>query len=366
MARNISLVALCLLFLMPFCDTSENPYFTKFRTRFYPSYPISLVYSAKTVYNQNKLIATNKADRDSFKFNATADIPLKRQQIQVLIIGESARYDHWGINGYGTNTSPLLAKENNLITFSKVFSGGYITEYAVPVILTGVGADSFSQHYKQKSIVGAYNELGYKTYWISNQIDYGHIKLHISEAKEQYVDASDFRATTTLVSDFDLLETLQRILQQPNGNKFIVLHTMGSHYDYSARYPINFDVFTPSKKTVFSKSVDKNFKNVLINSYDNTILYTDALIDSVIGLVKKQNVESSVTYISDHGENLFDDDRNYSQHGAIKLSKYVAKVPMFIWYSPQLYNMYPEKIEELKHIRMQQFPLKTPCLPLLV
>ena len=93
---------------------------------------------------------------------------------------------------------------------------------------------------------------------------------------------------------------------------------------------------------------DQKSKNILINSYDNSIRYTDAVIDSVIKLVNKQNAFSSVTYISDHGEDLMDDGRGLtSHHQGSPPTKYVAHVPFFIWYSAKLQAKFPQKILNL-------------------
>jgi len=148
--------------------------------------------------------------------------------------------------------------------------------------------------------------------------------------------------------DMQLVDTLKKILSQPGDKKFITVHSLGSHYSYSARYPDQFDKFKPSNKSITTKLTDGKFKNVLINSYDNSIYYTDAVIDSVISLVDKQNAFSSVTYISDHGEDLMDDSRRLtSHHEGSPPTKYVAHVPFFVWYSAKLQAKYPEKISNL-------------------
>ena len=86
----------------------------------------------------------------------------------------------------------------------------------------------------------------------------------------------------------------------------------------------------------------------MINSYDNSIYYTDAVIDRVISLVDKQNAFSSVTYISDHGEDLMDDSRRLTAHyQGSPPTRYVVHVPFFIWYSSKLQAKYPQKISNL-------------------
>lgn len=347
-AYSISFIALIVLLLLPLFDPTIKRYFASIRSRFYTIFPTSLLYAAKMSFERYQLVHSTKKERENFTFNAKQEITINGKQLYVLIIGESARYDHWGINGYAKNTSPQLSKRENLISFNDAAAGGFITEYAIPLILTGVGADNFDKHYQQKSIVSAFKEAGFSTYWLTNQVDEGHISVHIQEAEKRYVHVSDSKATKNVHRDMELVETLKKILTEPGDKKFIVLHTSGSHYDYSVRYPDEFDIIKPSNKTVFSKSADKKFKDVLVNSYDNSIIYADAVIDSVITLISSQNAYSSVTYTSDHGENLFDDNRNLSQHAYPVPSKYIARVPYFVWYSPLLEKTFPDKIAHLK------------------
>lgn len=347
-ASYTSLISLIVILALPLFDNGIKEYFTNLRSRFYTIFPTSLLYAAKMNYAQYQLVNSTRQERESFKFNAKQDVNINGKQLYILVIGESSRYDHWGINGYAKNTSPHLSKRENLISFNDAAAGGFITEYAIPLLLTGVGADNFNKHYQQKSIVSAFKEAGFATYWLTNQVDEGHISIHIQEAEKQILLISDYRATKNVHRDMELVETLKKIFTEPGDKKFIVLHTSGSHYDYSVRYPDDFDIIKPSNKTVFSKSADKRFKDVLVNSYDNSILYTDTVVDSVITLVSSQNAYSSVTYISDHGENLFDDQRNLSQHAYPVPSKYIAHVPYFVWYSPLLEKTFPDKIANLK------------------
>jgi glucan phosphoethanolaminetransferase (alkaline phosphatase superfamily) len=147
----------------------------------------------------------------------------------------------------------------------------------------------------------------------------------------------------------DMLENFKKVMAMPGDKKFIVLHTMGSHFDYSDRYPDSFDFFKPSNKTIRTKVNDVKMKHVLVNSYDNSILYSDAVLDSIISMAKGQNNFASVVYISDHGEDLLDDKRNFNYHiNALPPSKYITHIPLFIWYSPQVEKKYPKKIINLK------------------
>lgn len=347
-ASIISICSIIILSLLPFASSSTDPYFNNLKGTLYFVFPTSIIRAVSTVYKQNQLINKNKDERHNFTFGAKQISDLPNSQIYLLIIGESARYDNWAINGYLKNTSPNLSKRSNLISFTNTMSGGFITEFAVPLILTGVGADRFEVHSKQKSIVSAFKEAGFSTYWITSQIDDGHIKIHLEEADKKILLLSDFKSTENVHHDMELVGALRKVLKEPGEKKFIVMHTLGSHYDYSARYPMEFDIFKPSNKSVFTQSADRFHKNIIINSYDNSILYSDAVIDSTINMIAQKNAFASVTYISDHGENLFDDSRNLSQHAYPYPSKYVSHIPYFVWYSDALQKRFPTKIENLK------------------
>ena len=272
---------------------------------------------------------------------------MTQKQVYILVLGGSSRYDHWSINGYSRNTNPRLSKLENLISFSNTNTNAYITEYSVPLIITGVTPTSFEENYKRKSIIDAFKETGFKTYWISNQIDHGNFSLHRDNADKIILTPQSSKSTVNIHQDIELLAKLEAVLNEPCDKKFIVLHVQGSHYDYSVRYPDQFDIFKPSNKTIKTLSNDYKKKEIIINSYDNSIIYSDYILDSIISIIKSKPVLSSLLYISDHGENLFDDDRHLSQHAYPEPSKYMAHIPFFVWYSDELNKIVPDKITHL-------------------
>ncbi|HEY9000143.1 MAG TPA: sulfatase-like hydrolase/transferase [Mucilaginibacter sp.] len=344
---SVSLMALAISPL-PIYDHSVS-YSENIRDALYDIFPGNVIDGITHVLYQEKFVRQGENERKNFSYHSWQDTSIKDKQVHVLIIGESSRYDHWGINGYSRNTSPNLSNRKDLVSYNDVAAGGFMTEWAVPLLLTGVGADHYESNFHRKGITGAFNEAGFNSYWITNQTDYlGYFKVHSLESQKEYDLLTDFRSTKNVVMDMQLVDTLKKILSQPGNKKFIVIHGLGSHYSYSARYPDQFDVFKPSNKTVTTKLTDGKSKNILINSYDNSICYTDAVIDSVISLVDKQNAFSSVTYISDHGEDLMDDSRGLtSHHQGSPPTKYIAHVPFFVWYSPKLQTKYPEKISNI-------------------
>ncbi len=347
-SRYVSVTALVLFFLCPVLDVKfgEMNYYDTARTNFSNVYPTSMFKGFQRHLEVKRVITGTQQIRDNFKFKTKTDSSITDKQVIILVIGESSRYSSWGINGYARNTSPKLSKRENLISFTNTVTGAYVTENAVPLILTGVGASNFESHYKTQGIIGAFKEAGFDTYWLSNQPgDKGNIKVHAIEANHLY----NFMGDKTKDKDMDMLENFKKVMARPGNRKFIVLHTMGSHFDYSDRYPDSYDFFKPSNKTIRTKVNDVKMKKVLINSYDNSIRYSDAVLDTIISMAKSQNNFASVVYISDHGEDLLDDKNNFTYHiNAMPPSRYIGHIPLFMWYSPQVEKKYPEKIINLR------------------
>jgi heptose-I-phosphate ethanolaminephosphotransferase len=182
----------------------------------------------------------------------------------------------------------------------------------------------------EKSIVGAFDEANFKTYWFSAQeADSwgGIIPLVAAEAKHRrYFDRA---------LDGALLDPFRSVLQgMRDGEKlFIVLHTKGSHFDFSRRYPTEFSRFD---------SPGGSHRETLRDTYDNSILYTDWFLSEVIAALRRSEVNSALFYASDHGENLLDDDRQLFGH-AIG-NGWDLPTASFDWVSDSLRERQPEQI----------------------
>ena len=85
-----------------------------------------------------------------------------------------------------------------------------------------------------------------------------------------------------------------------------------------------------------------------MNSFDNTICYTDRFLDSIIGLVEATGLPAFVVYAADHGENLYDDEKHPQLlHGSAIPSHYEVHVPYFIWFSSAYRKLHPDWIEQV-------------------
>ena len=321
----------------------HNPFLVKY-------YPVSLLGGALTAYYT--LAEGQMKVPDDFSFQAFPKDSRPERKIHVLIIGESSRYDRWQLNGYEKPTSPRLLKQENLISYSNVVAGSNQTCMSVPQMITRATPDSIFLQYQEKSILSAFREAGFKTAWLSNQTDQeifwsGSINWHAKTA-----DLSLFSPSISPNFEFDayhderLLPILDSLLHSDEKNVYVVLHTIGNHWNYAKRYPASFDFFKPSGTTIDICRPKAQKRIAVSNSYDNSILYADYIIDSVINMVKRMNAISSVTFLSDHGEDLFD------AHPAIidfhlTESPTTLHVPLFIWTSDLFREVYPEKQQAL-------------------
>jgi glucan phosphoethanolaminetransferase (alkaline phosphatase superfamily) len=301
------------------------------------SWPFGLTARGVDFYKERKYLAELGQRSRSFTFKAHQPEQNHTPEIVILVIGESSRYDRWGINGYSRDTSPLLKQEANLVTLPDVITS------RKPAM------QSLKDGFYEKSFLTAYKEAGFKTFWLSNQISFGQFDTPVSVfAKEadviQFMNLGGF----TNNSNFDqiLLEPLQHAMADPSPKKLIVLHTLGNHWNYSQRYPKEYDKWQPSlfgiDKPVYT---DLKIKPQLNNSYDNSILYTDWFLSQVIHQLKDAQQLTSMVYVADHGQTLYDGSCNLAFHG--HNTQFEFHVPAMVWYSDQYQDRYPEKVRQL-------------------
>jgi glucan phosphoethanolaminetransferase (alkaline phosphatase superfamily) len=314
------------------------------------AWPFGLMARGVDFYKERAYLADLNRRSVNFHFHAHQANPDQSPQLVVMVIGESSRYDRWSIDGYARETNPLLAKEANLVTLPDVITSVSATRLSVPVILSRKPAtQSLKDGFSEKSFITAFKEAGYKTFWLSNQISFGKFDTPVSVfAKE--ADVVDFLnlGGFTDNSNYDevLFGPLKHALLDAAPKKLIVLHTLGSHWNYSHRYPQQFDKWLPSlygvEQPVYT---DLRIKTSLNNSYDSSILYTDWFLDHVIGTLKDTRQPASMLYVADHGQTLYDNSCRLAFHG--HNTQYEFHVPAFAWYSDEYQARYPDKVAQL-------------------
>ena len=310
-------------------------------------YPINLFISIDEGLHSYKELNEQNEGVAHFVFEAKKRKEIAEREIYIFVIGETARYSNFSINGYERETNPLLYKTENLTSYSNVYSQANLTAYSLPTFLTRATATNFDLSKKEKTVVDAFKEAGFSTYWIANQLSEWHLIRSIgSRADGFYYDLTDFEEVNVL--DENMWCYLNKVLEKKEAKQFIVIHTLGSHFKYNMRYPDSFKKFSPdlSDLSKFSR-ISKKLKTELINSYDNSILYTDYFLANTIEKLKEENAISYLFYVSDHGENLYDDEEDMTFHGTIKTSKWELHVPLILWTSDEYKQVFNEKVRAI-------------------
>ncbi len=319
------------------------------------SWPFGLLLRGVDFYQERQHLAALGERNSKFSFQARQSDPDGEPETVVMVIGESSRYDRWQLNGYERATNPLLSQETNLVVLPDVITPVSATRLSVPVMISrkppmqSLKEDGFAE----KSFITAYKEAGFKTYWLSNQVSFGKFDTPVSVfAKEadviQFLNLGGF----TNNSNFDeiLLQPLRIALADRAKKKLIVIHSLGSHWNYSQRHPKAFDHWQPSLFGIDKPVVTNTaIKEQLNNSYDNSVLYTDWFLAQVIGQLKGAAQRSVMVYVSDHGQSLYDKSCRLAFHG--HNTEYDFHVPALLWYSDQYRARRPAKIAELARHR---------------
>lgn len=283
----------------------------------------------------------------SFRFSAhQAAERSTEDEIIVLVIGETGRPDRWQINGYQRPTNPRLSKQEGVISFTDVISGWAWTRMSVPVIISRKPSRMFVSFFPERSIISAFREAGFWTAWYSMHGPLGFhesaVALHAGEAEDvRFINPAGYRSPGAY--DGALLAPLEEALSHPDRKKFIVLHTMGSHFNYADRNPAEFDVFGPSLRGYRNPDLhDSRQRERLNNSYDNSVIYTDHVLAEIIERLQNTGKVAVLLHVADHGENLFDADCDKSGHGHNTDRDH--RIAALWWSSPAFGNRHPEKL----------------------
>lgn len=311
-------------------------------------YPVNVFYNVGLAvnrdYKSNHYAETSK----DFTFNAKTSHSKDEPEVYVFIIGETARAINFGIYGYERNTTPKLnAIKDELLIFKDALTQSNTTHKSVPMLLSAACAENYDCIYKQKSIITAFKECGYSTAFFSNQMYNRSFIDFFGEEADVCVYEKENVPDSANVSDDNLLNQLRKELSVNRSGKlkkFIVLHTYGSHFNYHERYPHESAIFSPDSVV----SIKKENKEILRNAYDNSIYYTDSFIAKVIDMVRSTCKSSAVVYTSDHGEDIFDDDRNHFLHASPLPTIFQMYVPYIVWLSPKYKSEHPQIYNNLK------------------
>ena len=229
----------------------------------------------------------------------------KKPTLTFIVVGETARAANFSLNGYARKTNPLLEQQAGLIYFKQMQSCGTDTAVSVPCMFSKFGRNDYSHSIAlhHQGLLDVLQQVGYKVLWRDNQSGCkGACDRLPTENTANLKDPALCKSGECW--DEILLQGLQDKIDHLTQDTVIVLHMMGSHGPaYYKRYPPAFEVFKPVCKT---SQLDLCTRDEIVNAYDNSLRYTDYVLSSLIDVLRSNStkVDSSMTYISDHGESL--------------------------------------------------------------
>ena len=254
--------------------------------------------------------------------------PDARPRLLVLVVGETVRARNWGLDGYARQTTPRLAA-SGAVNFSDVTACGTSTEVSLPCMFSPEGHAGYDKARlaNSETLLHVLEHAGVHTLWRDNQSGCKGVCTGLS------VDTMRDGCGPHGCPDRVLLEGLDAAIDRWAGDQVIVLHQIGNHGPaYHRRAPDGLRRFTP---TCDVDDLGHCTREQVVNSYDNAVLATDELVaDAITLLAARDDRDSAVVYLSDHGESL--GENGLYLHGlpyAIAPDEQ-KKVPMVAWLSP--------------------------------
>ena len=256
----------------------------------------------------------------------------KSRTLLVLVIGETARAKNFSLNNYDRETNPLLKKED-IVNFKNVSSCGTATAISVPCIFSNMNREEFDVVDAKyiENLLDIVKSAGYDVIWLDNDDGCKGVCNRVYTEEMVKINNKKYCDGEYCMDDV-LLDGLDDRIKNIKKDTLLVIHTMGSHGPtYYKRYPESFKKFTPSCDTAELQNCEKQ---QIVNAYDNTILYTDYILSSIIKSLKKfPELESSMLYVSDHGESL-GENNIYLHSMPYKIApEEQTHVPMVMWMS---------------------------------
>ena len=263
-----------------------------------------------------------------------------RKNLTIIVLGETSRAANFSLGGYDRDTNPLLAKDN-VVYFPKTTSCGTATAVSVPCMFSNMPRARYDESlaHHQEGLLDIIQRAGIQVLWNDND---GGCKGACDRVPHQDMTAMKLPGQCIDGECYDdvLFHDLEKTIDSMQGDGVIVLHTIGSHGPtYYNRYPPQFRRFTPTCDT---SEIQSCSQEQLKNTYDNTILYIDYIVDKAIKLLqsKQDKFTTSLVYLSDHGESL--GENGVYLHGLpYSIAPETQKhVPMLLWLSDDYQKRY--------------------------
>lgn len=260
------------------------------------------------------------------------------REYYIMCVGESLRAANMGINGYSRPTTPLLQSLDNMVSFTDYYSNATLTMYSVPMMLSRATVDDYDVNYTEYGILEPYKECGFRTIVISpgNLLTYEKYLTHGADSVYNVRNDSVIPA---------LIDSLTQVYPKV----FFLVQLWQSHL-YFDNFTPQYDHYRPNLATDGGPGIPAT-DELMVNAYDNTVLYTDYIMSSMIRAIDKPDARSTFLFASDHGEVLELD--KPGRGCALNPDKGEYHVGMLFWSSDRWNAEHPDEVRRIRSIRHQ-------------
>ena len=290
----------------------------------------------------------------------------------VLIIGESYNKHHSQLYGYNKPTTPRqvqMAQEGSLVAFSDVVAPWNLTSFVFKQVMSMHAVGDSGEWCDYPLFPEVFRKAGYHVTFITNQFE--------SRAKEAVYDFSGgffmnnpelskylFDTRNTRLHRFDegVLQEYDNLKKENTEHNLTILHLMGSHVDYRARYPQKTRTFFT--KEMYNRPELPEKKLRLLTEYDNSLRYNDSIVYAITQRFIDE--DAVVIYMPDHAEEIFDGKpyaygRMHSANIDYRLARNEMEIPFWIWGSPKYRELHPYGWQAIQAAKDK--PMMTDVLP---
>ena len=269
-----------------------------------------------------------------------AIVPEDKKEIYIFAIGESLRYDNVSLNKkYRRSTTPRLeARENNIMIFDDYYSQACLTMYSVPQLVTRATPDNYELNYAERSIIEPFRECGFKVFTMvcNNLLSY---EKYLSDGVDSLIIIPNISKDGDVLSGDKTMIHIVDSLAQEHDKLFIMMQFMGNH-SFFTNYEKEFEIYNPNSNNCSADMIRDS--TMLINAYDNSILYTDYILSSIIEQIDRPNTVSAFMFVSDHGEDIGKGGAGHGGNCTPKVEEY--HVPFIFWWSDSYKELYADKV----------------------
>lgn len=301
------------------------------------------------VYKENRAFA-NRACK-GVPFPNPEKLQTKASEITVvLVLGESASREALSVYGYPLVTTPYCAAmRDSLYIFRYAIGCSTSTAMNIERILT-FEEDSApdGSWYRYPALIDMLKKSRFKTFWLSNQERTGLMSNNSGVMAEdadvvEYVGAQSSEDQLMAKYDTELLPYFGKAMADTAPRKFIFLHLLGSHVEYSNRYPASCAYFTADSVLAKIRNPWLNWEKAqTVAQYANSVRFTDALLGNIINVAATEQRPVVVIYFSDHGENV------YTDRDFIGRDPKFVEIPFIVYTNAAYRRMSPAVIDMMR------------------